>query len=52
MGAGSVVEVSVAKEREEDVEEMNDRDTCRRGGAFRHLNLVAVAAIVDIEELF
>jgi hypothetical protein len=43
--AGSGVEASVAKEREE--VGMNDREACRSGGAYRHLNLVAVAAILD-----
>lgn len=47
--AGSGVEASVAKERQE--AEMNDREACSSGGAFRHLNLVAVAAIMDIRSL-
>ena len=47
--AGSGVEASVAKEREEAA--MNDREACRNGGAYRHLNLVAVAAILDIRSL-
>jgi hypothetical protein len=47
--ACSGVEASVAKEREE--AEMNDREACRNGGAYRHLNLVAVAAILDIRSL-
>lgn len=46
---GSGVEASVAKEREE--AEMNDREACRNGGANRHLNLVAVAAILNIRSL-
>lgn len=46
---GSSVEASVAKEREE--AEMNDREACRNGGAYRHLNLVAVAAILNIRSL-
>jgi hypothetical protein len=47
--ACSGVEASVAKEREE--AEMNDREACRNGGAYRHLNLVAVAAILDSRSL-
>ena len=41
----SAVEASVANDLEE--LEMNDRETCRKGGAFRHLNLVTVAAIMS-----
>lgn len=43
---GSGGDASVAKEREE--AEMNDRDASRNGGAFKHLNLVAVAAIIKL----
>ena len=48
LGVGSGVDASVAKDRDVDEVEMKDRETCRKGGAFRHLNLVAVAAIVCI----
>jgi hypothetical protein len=48
-GVGSADSASVAKDREvvEDAQ-MNERDAWRRGGAFRHLKRVAVAAIVGI----
>jgi hypothetical protein len=42
---GSGVAVSVAKEREA---EINHRDACLNGGAFKHLNLVVVAAMMDV----
>ena len=46
LGAGgSAVEASVANDLEE--LETNDLETCRKGGAFKHLNLVTVAAIVN-----
>ncbi len=45
-GADSGVDASVAKDREEDCVETRDRETCRSGGALRHLNLVAVDAIM------
>ena len=46
LGAGgSAFEASVANALVE--LETNDRETCRKGGAFRHLNLVTVAAIVN-----
>jgi hypothetical protein len=46
--AGSEVEVSVAKVLED--AEMKKREACRRGGAFKHRNLEAAAAIVyDVE---
>jgi hypothetical protein len=39
----------VAKEREEVVDALrNEREAWRRGGAFRHLKRVAVAAIVEV----
>jgi hypothetical protein len=49
LGAASGGVVSVAKDRE-DVEDdvMKLRDTCRSGGAFRHRNLLAAAAIVSV----
>ena len=47
LGAGgSAVEASVANDLEE--LETKARETCRKGGAFRHLNLTTVAAIVSI----
>jgi hypothetical protein len=47
LGAGgSGVAVSVANEREE--ADINHRDACLNGGAFKHLNLVVVAAIMDV----
>ena len=48
LGTGSGVEASVANVREEDEAEIKERETCRKGGAFRHLNRVAVAAILYI----
>jgi len=47
LGVDSGVSVAVAKDREEDAE-MKDRDACRKGGALRHLNLVAFMAIMYI----
>jgi hypothetical protein len=50
LGAGgSGLAVSVAKEREE--AEMNHRDACLNGGAFKHVNLVVVAAITNVGTL-
>lgn len=51
-GVSSGGAVSVARLRDEVVieEEMMERDTCRSDGAFRHLNLVAVDAIVTVME--
>tara|TARA_R110002060_G_scaffold15903_3_gene22124 strand:+ start:1205 stop:1450 length:246 start_codon:yes stop_codon:yes gene_type:complete len=43
---GSSEVASVAKPREVMEAGNNARDACRSGGAFKHLNLVAVAAIV------
>jgi hypothetical protein len=45
---GSGFAASVAKDRDVEEAEMKVRDTWRRGGAFRHLNLLAVAAIITI----
>jgi len=46
--AGSGGEASVAKLRED--AEMKEREACRRGGAFKHRNLEAAAAIVYVVE--
>ena len=48
LGAVSGEVVSVAKDREDVEVEMKLRDTCRNGGAFKHLNLLAAAAIVSV----
>jgi hypothetical protein len=42
----------VAKDRE-DVEEadIKEREVCRKGGAFKHLNRVAAAAIASIRSV-
>jgi hypothetical protein len=45
-GAGSEVEASVARDREDEDAGRKFRADCRSGGAFRHLSLLAVAAIV------
>jgi hypothetical protein len=47
--ADSGVEASVAKEREE--AGMSDREVCRSGRAFKHLNLADIAAIMGIRSL-
>lgn len=39
-------EVSVANDLEVEVEDIRDREACRKGGAFKQRNLVTVAAIV------
>ena len=48
MGSGG--ELSVAKFRgdEEADADMKERDACRIGGAFRHRNLEAAAAIIYV----
>ena len=41
--------LSVVKDREDvEEEDMREREACRKGGAFKHLNRVAAAAIASI----
>ncbi len=48
-GVGSGVEASVARDREVEEAGRKVRVAWRSGGAFKHLNLVAVAAILNQE---